>query len=145
MGLRDYVKLGLAALVGAGITYAAIDKDVVPAVGTPTTAQCETVYETELSELGQKYEGLQTPPGVAGIKDLNIDLVVSPETGFFGYIFEDKASGEHGVITKSEFLGKNSYNMTYTNLESVLQKSEKATAEGGVSVYSSETEDVTKK
>jgi hypothetical protein len=145
MVIKEVLKYGAAAAIGAVLTYAAIDRNVIEQVGTPTTTQCESVYSAQVQAINAKFADIAATPGVATLDDISIDYVVSPESGFKGLIFEDKASGQYGVITKSEFLGKNSFNMNYTNLEAVLQKVETVPATNGVSVYSSEKETVTQK
>ena len=144
MEYKGMIKLAAAFAVGAVATYAAIDKEVVQTTTLPSSELCEKSLAQDLAFMDKTYAEIPETPGMATPHDLSIDYVVSPETGFKGLVFEDKASGKYGVITKQELFGSNSYDMKFTDLEAVLQKSENVTVETGVKVYSSAKEEVTK-
>jgi hypothetical protein len=145
MEYKGIIKMAAAFAVGAAVTYAAIDKEVVQTSALPSSELCAKSLAQNMEFMEKTYADVPATPGIATPQDLSIDYVVSPETSFKGLVFEDKASGKYGVITKQEVLGSISYTMKFTELETVLQKAENVSLDNGVKVYSSAKEEVSKK
>jgi len=99
------------AAIGLGIGYVGFKAD---------TPSCENFYKTQVDAVETQYSSVPTTEGLATIKDINIGYIVSKEPEFKGLTWKDNLTGEDGVITRHNVLGKTAYTMRRADLSALL-------------------------